>query len=152
MGTGRVSTIVASTPPSHQRCKVRQTPQTLTSILAMRLCRGMKSQDGTRSSENSSDISRTFFGIFLGLQRILRPFQGLLIFWVLQHFHASQKDPSKVMKRRRIWRRRKKFVIGQNGVKTFSENKCLLHVDISGDISWQPIVHVQYISIASTAW
>jgi len=78
----------------------------------MRLCRGMKSQDGTRSSENSSDISRTFFGIFLGLQRILRPFQGLLIFWVLQHFHASQKDPSKVMKRRRIWRK-KSLLLGK---------------------------------------
>ena len=47
------------------RCKARQTPRTLTSILATRSCQATKSRDGTKSSET---------------------FQGLLIFWVFVGF------------------------------------------------------------------
>ena len=131
VSTGRVSTIAVSTRLSHQRswnfwgvkisnkncyrCKVRRTRLTLTSILATRLCQATKSRDGTRSSETSP--------LLLGLQRVLRTqtFQG---FWdfknflVLQYLHASEKEPSKVIKENFS-----KFV-----VKTFSEKKCLLHL------------------------
>ena len=97
------------------RCKVRRTPPTLTSILATRLCQATKSRDGTRSSETSH--------LLLDLQRVLRTqtFQGcwdFKNFRVLQHFHASEKEPSKVIKENFS-----KFV-----VKTFSEKKCLLHL------------------------